>query len=103
MIVPYKQYVTRQGYRVEIEWHNNDYPHWNGYVIDPRSKRSILSMWDKETGRDLHRGSYNETYDLVEFTPDERLAMARREMKIAAEHLGRAMAMLEGDKDGIRQ
>jgi hypothetical protein len=101
MIVPYKQYVTRQGYRVVVEWHNSEYDHWNGYVIDPKTKRSIMVMWDKETGRDRYRGSHYEAYDLVEFTPDERLMMARREMKIAADHLSRAMTMLEGDKDDL--
>lgn len=102
MIVRHKHYRTRQGYIVQINWHHDTSPYWDGYVIVPdRGHRQFHAMWDKETGKDLHPNKLDSdyTWDLVEFTPDARLAMARKEMEKALEFMRRAMDMLKDDKE----
>ena len=103
MIVRHKDYRTRQGYHVKIDWRHDDLHYWHGYVIHPEhGARSIFACWDKETGKDLHpdKVSSDYTWDLVEFTPDARLAMARKEMEKAREYMNRAIDMLRGDDNG---
>ena len=104
MIVRHKHYRTRQGYHIQIDWHQDHYSCWNGYVIHPeRGGRHFSASWDKETGKDLHPDKLDSdyTWDLVEFTPDVRLAMARKEMEKAREYMNRAMDMLKGDDNGL--
>lgn len=102
MIVRHKQYRTRQGHVVHIDWHYGDNPVLNGYVIVPeQGYRQFHANWDRETGKDLHPNKLESDlkWDLVEFTPDARLAMARKEMEKALEFMHRAINMLKDDKE----
>jgi hypothetical protein len=102
MIVRHKQYRTRQGNIVQINWHHDTSPVWDGYVIVPdQGNRQFHASWDKQTGKDLHPHKLESDlrWDLVEFTPDARLAMARKEMEKALEFMRRAMDMLKDDKE----
>lgn len=96
MIVPHKEYRTKQYLRVSIDEGSWEFPVLTGTVI-LENGRSLMVTWDKETGRDTKRDSvlYGQ-YDLIEFTPDARVAAASkaieeaiRQLRIVADYLNR--------------
>jgi hypothetical protein len=87
MIVPHKEYRTKQYLKVEIDEGSWGYPVLTGMVL-LHNGRPMMAQWDKETGRDTKRehGGYDQ-YDLIEFTPDARIAAASKALKEAIRQL----------------
>ena len=87
MIVPHKEYRTKQYLKVSIDEGSWDYPVLTGTVL-LQNGRPMMATWDKETGKDTTRdNALYDQYDLIEFTPDARVAAASKALKEAIKQL----------------